>query len=326
MMKNDRATFQSCGSPGDGWRADSRFRHGDVLRCAALPRKHGMGVGSNRCRRRDHTDSRRGCCIACHSFCPSHRPLDRYGAWSDADRAACQRGCRGWARCAASTTCHSTVSPAGVRNSPAIHRIFGTWPFPGGHAAKAHIRGVTPRRMLFEIVSLVIGVALASLYWKAPARLLRVSAYSAFLLAVLLLALAGTGWPLFPPRLHQRPMTETAQQSLQLAHSAGGHVSLWLVSLVTPLFVAAALRHRSSPWRRLVLVIVAVFVAVGWLLVSVSGYLLPANVPNPVPRSLAPVVIRFGVLHMLGLPVLLITALLFMGWRHLRSASQLVAV
>ncbi|MGZ5492693.1 MAG: hypothetical protein ACXW3E_04015 [Thermoanaerobaculia bacterium] len=180
--------------------------------------------------------------------------------------------------------------------------------------------------MPYEILALLAGVALVSAFWRTPGSLLRVSGYAALFLAVLLVALALSGWPLFRVRLHQRPMSQATEQSLQRSHSVGGHLSLWPVSFVTPFFVAAALRRPSSWWRKVLHVAVAVFVALGWLLVSVSGYLLPGDVPNPVPRNLAPTVLRFVVLHMVGLPLLLVMALLFMGWRHLRSARQVTAV
>jgi glucan phosphoethanolaminetransferase (alkaline phosphatase superfamily) len=172
---------------------------------------------------------------------------------------------------------------------------------------------------MLEFLAAVAGITVVAVLWNTPIRLLRVSACAAFLLAGLLAALAFTGWPSYRTRFGKNA---AANPVLRNAHTVGGHHSMPVLALVLPLLLGAAVRRRSSFRRKSVHLAIAILIAVAWLLISFSASLLPRHLPDPLPPDLAPMVLRFAVLHMLVVPVLLGVTLLVVGWRHLRSARR----
>jgi hypothetical protein len=178
--------------------------------------------------------------------------------------------------------------------------------------------------LVYEVLAFVAGIVVSSVLWSEPARLLRGAALAAGAIILILLALGLTGWPLLRERLHNQSLSPTSHGILEQIHFVGGHLSLSLIGFATPLFFGAALQ-RQRAGRKVAHLLVALFVPLAWVLITVSGYVLPPHISRPIPPELAPKALRFVVIHALIVPCITGLALAAILWRNIRLARRVAA-
>jgi hypothetical protein len=177
---------------------------------------------------------------------------------------------------------------------------------------------------LYEIVAFIAGTVITRRLWSKPVRLLRYAALAAAVMVLVLVILGFTGWPLLQARLHHRELSSTSHEALEQIHFVSGHLSLTLVAFATPLFLGAALRRQSHPGK-IAHAVLALFIVTTWILLTISGYMLPPSIPTAVPQEVASTVLRFVVIHATVVPLLTAVALLLLIWRNRRVARSVAA-
>jgi len=169
--------------------------------------------------------------------------------------------------------------------------------------------------LLIELIVLIAGVVVAAGFRRNRRGLLRASGFVLVAFAIIVIALAVTGWPLLQVRLRHSVMRAATVDAMAVMHRTCGHGVTTAIVFMTPIFIAAALAHRTT-WRRSVHVIAAVALLLLCQFETLAGYLLPHMITTENGSS----VLRFVVLHVFFLPALLIALALLLAWRHFRNS------
>ena len=169
------------------------------------------------------------------------------------------------------------------------------------------------------------GVSAAIVMWRRQTRLLQLAAAISFSLLAVITTLAAIGWPLYRAGMQHTALSSDQTATLHQVHHALGHFSLPAIAVVAPILVAAAAVHRHSVLRRVTHMLAVLVIVFGWFICAIAGYLLPDNIQHPLPHDAAPAVLRFALLHMLGIPAIVAVLLLSLGWRHMRLARRVAA-
>jgi len=175
------------------------------------------------------------------------------------------------------------------------------------------------------MVALILGVAVIGAGALVAARLrhdrtalLSVAGIASSALAATIPILATLGWPAFQSRVRHATVAATTVDALTTMHRSLAQAMLTAMLFLTPILAAAAFCH-ATPRRRAVHLLVALAIPLFCLLATVTGYILPRHLPDPIPLDPGPRVLRFVFLHILLLPVILGTLAAVAGWRHLRA-------
>lgn len=177
---------------------------------------------------------------------------------------------------------------------------------------------------LYEAFALIAGAVITRRLWSKPALLLRGAALAAAAMILVLVVLGLTGWPLLQERVRHQELPSTSHEALEQVHFVAGHLSFTLVAFATPLFLGAAL-GRESRARKIAHVALTLFIVTSWILLTISGYVLPSNISKPIPRELATTVLRFVVIHATVIPLLTGVALVTIIWRNRLVARRVEA-
>jgi len=178
--------------------------------------------------------------------------------------------------------------------------------------------------IIVNLALMGVCVVVATRLWPYPSTLLRFAAGSSLALALVVFMLAASGLPIYRWQVLGVASRGT---SFWIAVHGLGHHALLGVMFVMPLLLAAAARHKGRG-RRSVHLVAATGIPTLWFVEVFTGYILPKNLPHPIPRERLSTVLRFAILHVLLLPALLALLLVFVAFRHIRrakSASDLTA-
>jgi hypothetical protein len=177
------------------------------------------------------------------------------------------------------------------------------------------------RTLVLEIFAFAAGAVVAAILWHRRQQLLRAAAGACVLLLLTLGVQGLSGWPAYEARIAQLRVGDTTARQPAPAHHAIGHASVTVAVFVLPVLMAAALRHAGA-WRRGLHLFLALLVTALWGFAAITGYLLPAELPPLRPEQTAATVLRFAVLHMIGVPAILLMLLVLVSWRHWRGKLQ----
>jgi hypothetical protein len=178
--------------------------------------------------------------------------------------------------------------------------------------------------MLFvlDVAFFTAGILTTAVLRQSPRRLFAVAAAGAFVGIVLLLIQGIDGWPVLRQRLGYQALDASAYPFLASAHFWIGHLTMPPIAFFTAIIMVAALIRPSNLWRRILHFILAIVFGAGFLLLGVTGYLLPRNIPHPINERVASLVLRFVVLHATLFPCVVLFVCIVVAWRNVMKARS----